>query len=92
MKQLSIEIEKEIGKEETNAKVLRKSQCEYIKSMHNILTLRRKLLEIEISSLLLSKKPTRMKGIMRKFNNARAKRRVYDYLLEICNSTSSKKI
>jgi len=91
LKQLSIEIEKEIGKEEANAKVLRKSQCEYIKSMHNILTLRRKLLEIEISSLLLSKKPTRMKGIMRKFNNARAKRRVYDYLLEICNSTSSKK-
>jgi len=58
--------------------------------MHKLLTLQRKLLEIEISELLLSKKPVQMRSILRKFNNARAKRRVYDYLLEICNSRKSK--
>ena len=97
LKQLSAEIEEEIKKEKENletskhqGQVLNGLQCDYIRSMHKLLTLQRKLLEIEISKLLLPKKPVQMRGILREFNNARAKRRVYDYLLEICNWMKSK--
>jgi len=97
LKRLSANMQSEIRREKENLRHLKdtsddsgKSKCDFIKVRHKILTLQRTYQEIKISSLLLKKTPFQIKDVLAKFNKTRAKRRVYDYLVEICSSKKSK--
>jgi len=63
-----------------------KTKCEEIKLKHNLYSLERKYMELKISLLLLKKKPYEIKNIFWKYNQIRAKRRTYDYLVQMCNA------
>lgn len=63
-----------------------KTKCEEIKLKHSLYSLERKYMELKISLLLLKKKPNEIKKTFWKYNLIRAKRRTYDYLVQMCNT------
>jgi len=66
--------------------VVTTTKCEYLMLKHKNTTLKRKELELIISKMLIKKKPKQIEDVLWKFNKLRSKRRVLDYLVELCNS------
>jgi septation ring formation regulator EzrA len=74
-------VEEEIEQVEQTLKGLRKDSYEYHVNMHKLLSKKRTLLELTVSlALNRGKVPKRL---MRKLNELRAKRRIYDYIVEL---------
>ena len=74
-------VEEEIEQVRQTLKGLRKDSYEYHVNMHKLLSKKRTLLELKVSlALNRGKVPKRL---MRKLNELRAKRRIYDYIVEL---------
>ncbi len=74
-------IEEEIAQVEQALKGLREDSYEYHVNVHKLLSKKRTLLELRISLALNQGKV--LKRLMRKLNELRAKRRIYDYIVEL---------